>query len=123
MAADLPKVNIPVTDRILLHLAEHQNQNDRFMVSSDLTRPGIAEACALHAPNVSRAMRDLLKKGAVSEHSRSIIGDERRQKTWQLTESGIENANQSQKKHEKTDVLIRDQEGTCLLYTSPSPRD
>ena len=114
MSADLPKVNIPVTDRILLHLAEHKNQNDRFMVSSDLTRPGIAEACALHAPNVSRAMRDLLKKGAVSEHSRSIIGDERRQKTWQLTESGIENANKSKKKHEKTDVLIRDQEGTLL---------
>ena len=31
-------------------------------------------------------MRDLVRKGWVSEHTRTIQNDDRRQKTWQLTE-------------------------------------
>ena len=114
MAAELPKVNIPVADRILLHLSDNLNQRDRYMVTTSLTRPGIAESCALHPPNVSRAMRSLLKKGEVSEHSRSIIGDERKQKTWQLTELGEIAADETRKRHSSTEVLLRDENGTLL---------
>ena len=84
MAGDIPRVNIAVKDRILLHLLEEDDQADRYVVTAALTRPGIAESCAQHPPNVSRAMRTLLRKRLVSEHSRSIRGDDRRQKTWQL---------------------------------------
>ena len=83
-------MNIAVRDRILLHLLQEDYQADRFVVTATLTRPGIAEACAQHPPNVSRAMRGLLRDRYVSEHSRSIKGDDRRQKTWQLTDSGRE---------------------------------
>ena len=88
VSAGIPKVNIPVQDRVMLHLFENDDQADRYLVGTELTRPGIAESCALHPPNVSRTMRELLKKNLVSEHTRNIKGDDRRQKTWQLTEDG-----------------------------------
>ena len=90
MADKSLRVNIAVNDRILLHLLEQDHLADRYIVTAGITRPGIAEACALHPPNVSRAMRDLLRADLVSEHSRQIRGDNRRQKTWQLTEEGRE---------------------------------
>ena len=114
MAGDLPRVNIAVKDRILLHLLNEDEQADRFVVSSALTRPGIAEACAQHPPNVSRAMRTLLRQRHVSEHTRSIRGDDRRQKTWQLTETGRELAKTRSQKLGSTMVLIRDKEGSLL---------
>jgi hypothetical protein len=61
VSGDIPRVNIAVKDRILLHLLEEDEQADRFVVSTAVTRPGIAEACAQHPPNVSRAMRNLLR--------------------------------------------------------------
>ncbi len=114
MAGELPRVNIAVKDRILLHLLDEDEQADRFVVTSALTRPGIAEACAQHPPNVSRAMRTLLRQRHVSEHTRAIRGDDRRQKTWQLTESGRELAKQRINQLGKTMVLIRDKEGGLL---------
>ena len=81
------KVNIAVADRVLLHLFAHYEQLDQYMVTSDLTRNGIAQACAQHPPNVSRAMKDLLLDGLVEEHSRSIINEDRRKKAWQLNSS------------------------------------
>ena len=60
MSAGIPKVNIAVQDRVLLHLFENDEQADRYLTEVALTRPGIAESCELHPPNVSRTMRDLL---------------------------------------------------------------
>ena len=122
MAGDLPRVNIAVKDRILLHLLDEHEQADRFVVSSALTRPGIAEACAQHPPNVSRAMRTLLRQKYVSEHTRAIRGDDRRQKTWQLTDSGKELALTRSKKLQSTKVLIRDKNGELLeVYAEEVP--
>lgn len=114
VAGDLPKVNIAVKDRILLHLQEEDYQADRFVVTAALTRPGIAEACAQHPPNVSRAMRVLLRDRMVSEHSRSIKGDERRQKTWQLTDNGRVEAKSRSEELGTVKVLLRDAKGTLL---------
>ena len=74
MTEGIPRVNVPVIDRILLHLWEQDHQADHYLVSNDVTRPGISEVCALHPPNVSRAMRDLMSDGLVSEHMRTIRG-------------------------------------------------
>ena len=114
MAGDIPRVNIAVKDRILLHLLGEDEQADRYVVTSALTRPGIAEACAQHPPNVSRAMRTLLRKRLVSEHSRSIRGDDRRQKTWQLTDEGREEAKKRLGELSELRVLIRDETDTLL---------
>ena len=84
--------NVSVADRILLHLWEQDHQADHYIVTSDVTRPGIAESCALHPPNVSRAMSDLASQTLVTQHSRTVRGENRRQKTWQLTEEGRDNA-------------------------------
>ena len=74
----IPRINVPVEDRLLVHLVEQDHQADRFLVTASVTRPGIAEACALHAPNVSRSMRTLVRDGLVDEHMRSVQGDTRR---------------------------------------------
>ena len=114
MGEGIPKVNIPVQDRVLLHLLENDNQADRYLVDYSLTRPGVAEACALHPPNVSRTMRDLLKRELVSEHTRNIRGEERRQKTWQLTEEGRINASKSKKSMGQIKVILRDDNGELI---------
>ena len=110
----LPKVSVAVLDRVLLHLDDHEAQADRYVVGSELTRPGIAEACAQHPPNVSRAMRTLLKDGAVDEHTRSIRGEERRQKTWQLSETGRQRAAERRSELGQTKILLRNNEGELL---------
>ena len=108
------RVSVAVEDRILLHLWEQDHQADHYMVTSTVTRPGIAEACALHPPNVSRAMRGLLRKTWVSEHTRTIRGEDRRQKTWQLTDEGREEMACRLVELQRTAVLMRDQDGTLL---------
>ncbi len=82
------RVSISVIDRVLLHLWEQDHQADHYLVTYKMTRPGIAEICALHPPNVSRTMRNIVSEGWATEHTRSIRGDNRRQKTWQLTDDG-----------------------------------
>lgn len=114
MASDLPKVNVAVSDRILLHLLEHDDQSDRYVVDYSVTRPGIAESCALHPPNVSRTMRTLLRQGFVSEYSRTVKGEVRRQKVWQLSEEGRKEADTRYQALGKTPLLIRDRMGTLL---------
>ena len=118
MSDDIPRVNIAVRDRILLHLLQEDEQADRYVVSASLTRPGIAEACAQHPPNVSRAMRDLLRNKQVSEHSRTIRGEDRKQKTWQLTNLGRDLAKNRLEALSTHKVLIRDEQGTLLEIES-----
>ena len=114
MGEGIPKVNIAVQDRVLLHLLENDNQADRYLVDFSLTRPGIAESCALHPPNVSRTMRVLSKRELVSEHTRNIRGEERRQKIWQLTEEGRIKATQSKKSMSQIKVVLRDSNGELI---------
>ena len=108
------RVHIAVEDRLLLHLLEQDDQADHYMVSAAVTRPGIAEACALHPPNVSRSMRTMLRNQWVSEHTRTVRGESRRQKTWQLTEMGRAEAKSRSNSLGITQVLIRDEEGQLL---------
>ena len=108
------RVHIAVEDRLLLHLLEQDGQADHYMVSVAVTRPGIAEACALHPPNVSRSMRTMLRNQWVSEHTRTVRGESRRQKTWQLTEMGREEAKSRSNSLGITQVLIRDENGQLL---------
>ena len=114
VSAGISKVNVPVQDRVMLHLFDNDDQADRYLVGPELTRPGIAESCALHPPNVSRTMRELLKKNLVSEHTRNIRGDDRKQKTWQLTEEGRAEIQTIRKKLSKILVIIRDSNGELL---------
>tara|TARA_B110000467_G_scaffold163239_1_gene188688 strand:+ start:1178 stop:2854 length:1677 start_codon:yes stop_codon:yes gene_type:complete len=109
-----PKVSVAVLDRVLLHLKDHEGQADRYVVGPELTRPGIAEACAQHPPNVSRAMRTLLKDEMVEEHTRTIRGEERRQKTWQLSEQGREKADERTEELGLIKILLRSSEGELL---------
>tara|TARA_B100000900_G_scaffold328325_1_gene288576 strand:+ start:6261 stop:7799 length:1539 start_codon:yes stop_codon:yes gene_type:complete len=114
MAASEVRVHVSVSDRILAHLWEQDHQADHYLVTFEMTRPGIAEVCALHLPNVSRTMRELVSDGLVSEHTRAVRGEERRQKTWQLTNEGRRNARTSIEKLRSMKVLIRDQKGKLL---------
>ncbi|MGB1435792.1 MAG: AAA family ATPase [Candidatus Thalassarchaeaceae archaeon] len=114
MASGDGRVNISVTDRILLHLWEQDHQADHYLVSYQLTRPGIAEICALHPPNVSRTMREIMNNGWVTEHTRVIRDEERRQKTWQLTEFGRKEAISRISSLRSIKVILRDRNNTLL---------
>ena len=117
------RVHIAVEDRLLLHLLEQDDQADLYMVSGAVTRPGIAEACALHPPNVSRSMRTMLRKQWVTEHTRTVRGDSRRQKTWQLSELGRAEAKSRSNSLGLTQVLIRDESSQLLEVTAAQASD
>ncbi len=106
--------NVPVSDRIILHLWEQDFQADHYIVTTEVTRSGIAESCALHPPNVSRAMRQLNSQNLISQHSRTVRGDNRRQKTWQLTDEGREVARERISRLRSMLVLIRSKDGDVL---------
>ena len=114
MARNDPRPNVPVSDRIVLHLWEQDFQADHYTVTSEVTRSGIAESCALHPPNVSRAMRQLISHGYISQHSRSVRGENRRQKTWQLTDDGRELARERISELRSLNILIRSKDGNVL---------
>lgn len=114
MASGDVRVNISVTDRILLHLWEQDYQADHYLVSYALTRPGIAEICALHPPNVSRTMREIMNNGWVTEHTRVIRDEERRQKTWQLTEFGRKETISRISSLRSIKVILRDRNNSLL---------
>ena len=114
MARSDIRISVPVVDRILLHLWEQDHQADHYLVTHELTRPGIAEICALHPPNVSRSMRDLMSNGWVTEHTRTVRGDDRRQKTWQLTDEGRSEARERIDELRTTSILLRSREGKLL---------
>ena len=114
MARNDSRPNVPVSDRIVLHLWEQDFQADHYTGTSEVTRAGIAESCALHPPNVSRSMRQLISQGYISQHSRSVRGEDRRQKTWQLTDDGRELARERISKLRSLNVLVRSKEGNVL---------
>mgnify|MGYP002172483854 FL=1 len=103
-----------MVDRILLHLWEQDHQADHYLVTQEMTRPGIAEICALHPPNVSRSMRDLMSNGWVTEHTRTVRGGDRRQKTWQLTDEGRAEARERIDELHSIPILLRSREGKLL---------
>ncbi len=107
MARGDTKPSVSVSDRIVLHLWEQDHQTDHYIVTYDVTRPGIAESCALHPPNVSRAMSELMSREMVSQHSRTVRGENRRQKTSQLTDEGRDLARERIFKLRSTMVLVR----------------
>ena len=108
------KVNVAVADRILLHLLNHHSTVDMHTVNIEITRRGIATACAVHPPNVSRSIRDLVSTGIVMQSTRQVRGETRRQRVWHLTPLGVEMANAIKSRLGETMVLLRDKQGRIL---------
>ena len=117
------RVNVAVADRILLHLLNHISQVDLHTVTSEITRRGISIACAVHPPNVSRSMRDLVATGIVAQSMRLVRGENRRQKVWYLTSLGREMAAAVKEKLSGTLVLVRSRTGDLLEIPASEASD
>ena len=117
------RVNVAVADRILLHLLNHISQVDLHTVTSEITRRGISIACAVHPPNVSRSMRDLVATGIVAQGTRSVRGENRRQKVWYLTSLGIEMATAVKERLSEIPVLVRSRNGDLLELPASEASD
>ena len=117
------RVNVAVADRILLHLLNHISQVDLHTVTSEITRRGISIACAVHPPNVSRSMRDLVATGVVAQGMRLVRGENRRQKVWYLTSLGMEMAGAVKERLSETPVLVRNRNGDLLEIPASEASD
>ena len=117
------RVNVAVADRILLHLLNHISQVDLHTVTSEITRRGISIACAVHPPNVSRSMRDLVATGIVAQSTRSVRGENRRQKVWYLTSLGMEMATAVKERLSEIPVLVRSRNGDLLELPASEASD
>ncbi len=117
------RVNVAVADRILLHLLNHISQTDLHTVTNEITRRGISVACAVHPPNVSRSMRDLVATGVVAQGMRLVRGENRRQKIWYLTSLGVEMAVSAKERLSDTPVLVRSRNGDLLEIPASEASD
>ena len=118
-----PRVSIAVADRILIHLLNHHSQADMHTVSDEITRRGIARACAVHPPNVSRSIRDLLATGIVRQNTCQVRGELKRQRVWHLTPLGLEMATAISHRLGKTMVLLRNKQGSVLEVQASEASD
>ena len=59
-------------------------------------------------------MRSLIRDEKVTEHTRTVRGEDRRQKTWQLTQQGLDAAQKLSESLGTTKVLLRNEDGELL---------
>ena len=95
-----------VQERILLHLLDYTDFKNSVEVPFALSQMGIANAVAIARSNVPRAIAGLKDQGLLIERQAHVKGVSRKRKAYFLTDPGMNLS-----------------EETCLLYTSPSPRD
>ncbi len=82
------KLDLPVQDRILFHLATFSSYNPTWEVPEGMTQQGIADALVVSRCNVSRVMSKLTESGLVEEMKEHVKGKERKRKVYVLSTQG-----------------------------------
>ena len=80
--------NIPVRERIIIHLGEFKGYKNKFPITEDITQPGIKKAINIRLEHVSRALKDLIAEDLVYTKSTIIKNHIKRKKAYFLTRKG-----------------------------------
>ncbi|MBT4925622.1 MAG: tetratricopeptide repeat protein, partial [Euryarchaeota archaeon] len=78
-----------VQERILLHLLDYSDYKNSVEVPFSLSQMGIANAVAIARSNVPRAIAGLKDQGLLIERQAHVKGVSRKRKTYFLTDSGM----------------------------------
>lgn len=77
-------------EKVLLYLQDFIDIDINKPLPEDVTQRGIAQGVDMSRTHVSRVMRGLIDKGYVQEDKASVVGKDRKLKTYFLTQKGIE---------------------------------
>ena len=80
--------NIPVRERIIIHLGEFKGYKNKFPITEDITQPGIKKVINIRLEYVSRALKDLIAEDLVYTKTSRIENQTRRKKVYFLTKQG-----------------------------------
>lgn len=89
MMASKPLPNLTNEEKILLNLRSLSQHFESFEVPARMTQEGMALYLKAQRPNITRSLKSLMKKGAVSERMSHVVGHRRRKKVYLLTPSGL----------------------------------
>ncbi len=85
-------VRITVKDRVLVHLLDYPDYEERVLVPSELTQRGIADVVGARRSHVSMTLSSLVEDGYVLEQGKRVEGAPRRLKAYFLTPRGYAQA-------------------------------
>src|SRR3990172_2847934 len=102
------KLHFKTPDRILLHLLNYVGSEGEITLPDDLTQFGIADAIGLGRTTVSKAIRRLIKMGAIRSDRAHVPSGRLRRTVYVLTESGVGMANARKREIEEEIVRFRD---------------
>ena len=102
---------VTVKDKILLHLQQFKDIEQRYDNPFELTQDGIAHSVGISRSHVALNIVTLKKKNYIKEHLAQVIGAARQRKVYFLTRTGLEYVNELRESLFRRTVMFRDIEG------------
>ncbi len=97
-----------VKERILLHLANHVNENHQTDTSHSVSQKGIMKAVGASRGYVSRALSFMVKMGWVEEEMKDVGKEQKRKlKVYRLTHEGREKAKSVRDRFLKKQIVVK----------------
>ena len=87
-----PIPELTVSERILIHLFDHNRSADDYTRPIAVTQEGIAAAIGARRSHISYCLKELDERSFISECLKHIEGGTRRRKAYSLTPEGVNNA-------------------------------
>ncbi|MGM0405020.1 MAG: tetratricopeptide repeat protein [Thermoplasmatota archaeon] len=94
-------------DKVIVHLLEYYDKQDKYPQPAEVTQEGIAESIGSKQNTVSYAVRNLVKEDILNEKTTRIEGKRQRRKGYFLTDKGVESARKKKKKMDQTRVTLK----------------
>lgn len=98
-------------ERVLLHLAQFFYNAEDYESPRETSQEGIAEAVGVSFTHVPRAVESLRKKDLLTEHKMHTPGSDRKRKTYLLSHSGYQRADEIKDQLLNSEVLVKGERG------------
>jgi len=97
--------------KILLYLRDYQHQRDREERQEEITQEGISKNVGISRTHLSRVLNSLTEQNLIKEKLASVVGHDRKMKTYSLTSQGLAVSNKISEELSETSIdLIRGDE-------------
>ncbi len=99
-------LHLTIGEKILLHLLENREDEEKLVVSHALTQQGISKSLGIRQSHVSYELGILERKGAVHSDLKHILHLRRRRKAYFLTHAGYRQARELRQKISAVEITV-----------------
>ncbi|MFW6038308.1 MAG: tetratricopeptide repeat protein [Candidatus Saliniplasma sp.] len=93
-------------DKVIVHLLEYYDKQDKYPQPAEITQEGIAKSIGSKQNTVSYAVRNLVKEDILDERTTRVEGKKQRRKGYFLSDKGVEKARKKKQEMERTRVTL-----------------